>query len=113
MHDHERVLAEVRDPDGRVFVLLERLWAGKIARPMQASAAGREHACIPAKGETGRDSGSVKGCGCYRHPNNSLAARSLGTTSGQHHDRRLTLAADHGEKEAASEPLAAASGARE
>jgi hypothetical protein len=29
--DHERVLAEVRDPDGWVVVLLERIWAGKIA----------------------------------------------------------------------------------
>lgn len=31
MPDHERVLAEVRDPDGRVVVLLERIWTGKIA----------------------------------------------------------------------------------
>jgi len=29
--DHERALAEVQDPDGRVVVLLERIWAGKIA----------------------------------------------------------------------------------
>jgi len=29
--DHDRVLAEVRDPDGRLVVLLERIWAGKIA----------------------------------------------------------------------------------
>ena len=32
MPDHERVLAEVRDPDSRAVVLLERIWAGKIAR---------------------------------------------------------------------------------
>ncbi len=31
MPDHERALAEVQDPDGRVVVLLERIWAGKIA----------------------------------------------------------------------------------
>jgi len=29
--DPERALAEVHDPDGRVVVLLERIWAGKIA----------------------------------------------------------------------------------
>ena len=31
MPHHERVIAEVRDPDGRVVVLLERIWAGQIA----------------------------------------------------------------------------------
>ena len=30
MADHERALAELHDPDGRVVVLLERIWAGKI-----------------------------------------------------------------------------------
>ena len=30
MAAHEHALAEVHDPDGRVVVLLERIWAGKI-----------------------------------------------------------------------------------
>lgn len=31
MPDHARVLGQVRDPDDRVVVLLERIWASKIA----------------------------------------------------------------------------------
>jgi len=32
MSDQERLLGEVRDPDGRPVVLLARIWDGKIAR---------------------------------------------------------------------------------
>ena len=48
--DHERVLAQVRDPDGRVVVLLERIWASKIASDHPELAGSQEQVLATVSG---------------------------------------------------------------